>query len=213
MVDILNPRQQDYLNKFRKPQDALIVRMEKFASVKNIPILNWHAAEFMEQLILLQKPKRILEIGTAIAYSTIRIAKCLEEDATIDTIEKSKDNIPIARDNISKSDCTGKIRLLEGEALEIIPGLKDQYDIIFLDADKEDYNNLFEASLPLLKKHGTYIVDNLLWHGYIAAENIPDKFIRSTKLLREFNEIFMNTNELNSIIIAVGDGLGIGIKQ
>ncbi len=152
MSRILNDPQEKYLNQFKKENDPLILEMEEFAGKNNVPILSWQSADFLEILIKMMNPERVLEIGTAIAYSSIRIAKNLNENAVLQTIEKSKDNIELAKNNIKRAGFGKKIEILEGDALKIMPGLKEEYDFIFLDADKEDYMELFNHSLRMLKR-------------------------------------------------------------
>jgi len=212
MDKIILSTQMEYLSSFRKQTDSLIEEMEAFAKEHNVPILSWLSAEFLEQLVLLKNPKRVLELGTAIAYSAIRIARMLQGKSVIHTIEKSTDNISIAKDFIAKSGLANKIKLLEGDAVNIMPQLKKKYDIIFLDADKEDYKRLFDYSLVLLRRGGVLVVDNLLWHGYAASNRVPPNYKESTRHIREFNLLFMNQPNLKSSIIPVGDGLGIGVK-
>jgi predicted O-methyltransferase YrrM len=213
MSQILFPAQKKYLESFRKRSVELVLDMEQFAAEHNVPILNWHAADLLEKLVIIKNPERVLEIGTAIAYSTIRIATCLSKGSVIHTIEKSTDNIKIALENIEKSGLDKKIKLIEGDALSVMPQLKKKYDFIFLDADKEDYKRLFDYSMILLKKGGIIVVDNLLWHGYAASNRIPSKHSRSTKHIREFNKIFILQQNLDSLIIPIGDGLGLGVKK
>ena len=213
MDKILNLVQQNYLRAFRKKSADLIAEMEKYASEHSVPILNWQSAEFIEQLVTVKNPKRILEIGTAIGYSTIRMAKNLKGKSVIHTIEKSSDNIVIAKKFMIKSGLAGKIKLLDGDALNIMPQLKKKYDLIFLDADKEDYTRLFDYSLVLLRRGGILIVDNLLWHGFAASSRVPKQYKESTRHIREFNNLFMNQPNLKSTILPIGDGLGIGVKN
>ncbi len=212
MSKILFPSQIKYLHKFIKEDDALIIEMEKFASEHKIPILYSESAYFLEQIVLLTKPKRILEIGTAIAYSSIRIARNLKKKGIVHTIEKSKDNIKLASEYIKRSGYEDKIKILEGDAFSIIPTLNKKYDLIFLDADKEDYHKLFEYSMILLKKGGIIFIDNLLWHGYAASKKVPKEYKTSTKLIREFNKFFMSQPILKTSILPIGDGIGLGIK-
>lgn len=212
MSKILYTSQENYINSFRNEDDELTLEMEEFAKKGNVPILTPDSAQFLEQLITIHKPKRVLEIGCAIAYSTIRIAKNLKKKSVIDTIEVSKENIKKAKKYIEKSEAKDKINLIEGDALEVMPNLSNKYDFIFLDADKEDYEKLFYFSLMLLKKNGVILVDNLLWHGYAAASNVPPKFKNSTKHIREFNKLFLTHPTLKSTLLPIGDGLGLGIK-
>jgi predicted O-methyltransferase YrrM len=213
MNAIYYPAQTKYIESFRKTGDELILGLEAFAQEHKVPILSWQSAELMEQLILLKDPRRVLEIGTAIGYTTIRIARNLGKKSEIHTIEMSADNIKAAKDNFEKSGLTKKIKLIEGNALNIMPQLQKKYDFIFLDADKEDYKRLFDYSMILLKKNGVIVVDNLLWHGYAASSKVPANYKTSTKLIREFNDIFSAQENLIKTILPVGDGLGIGIKK
>jgi predicted O-methyltransferase YrrM len=212
MDKILYKNQAEYIKSFRKKDTPLIEEMEAYAAQNKVPILTRDAAELIEQLIIISRPKRVLEIGTAIGYTTIRIARNLKKKAEVQTIEKSNNNILLARDFISRSEEGKKITILEGDAFDIMPSLKKKYDFIFLDADKEDYQKLFEYSMVLLKKGGIIFIDNLLWHGYAASAKVPDSYKTSTQHIREFNQLFMNQPDLYSTILPVGDGIGLGIK-
>lgn len=213
MNAIYFPAQAKYIESFRKEGDELINEMELYAQKNKVPILSWHSAELMEQLILMKNPRRVLEIGTAIGYTTIRIARCLGKKSEIHSIEMSADNINVAKENFEKSGLLKKIKLIEGNAINIMPQLQKKYDFIFLDADKEDYKRLFDYSMILLKRGGLIVVDNLLWHGYAASSKVPPNYRTSTKLIREFNNIFSKQENLITTILPVGDGLGIGIKK
>lgn len=209
---ILYPHQLKYLNSMRGEVDPLLKEMEDFAANKKIPILDWKSAELLEFLVLSLKPKRVLEIGTAIAYSSIRVARQLGEKGIIDTIEKSTDNIKLASNFIKSARLQSKINILKGDANLIMPELKKKYDLIFLDADKKDYEKLFFNSLALLKKGGVIFVDNLLWHGFTAATKVPASYKNSTKMIKEFNKLFLSQQNLKATILPVGDGVGLGVK-
>ncbi len=212
MSRILFPTQNKYLEEFKKNNDPLILEMESYAKEHNIPILSWQAVEFLEQLIKITKPKRALEIGTAIGYSSIRIANNLKKKSILSTIEMSEDNFDVATGFIEKSGVGDKINLIKGNALEIMPQLNKKFDFIFLDADKQYYKRLFDYSIVLLKKGGVIFVDNLLWHGYAATKRVPSSYSASTKFIKEFNQIFSSQPNLNTTILPIGDGIGLGIK-
>ena len=213
MNKIILSNQLEYISSFRKNSDSLIEEMEAFAREHNVPILSWQSAEFLEQLVVVKNPRRVLELGTAIAYSSIRIARHLKGKSVIHTIEKSTDNISVAKDFIVKSGLTAKIKILEGDAINVMPQLKKKYDLIFLDADKEDYKRLFDYSLVLLRKGGLLVVDNLLWQGYAASTRVPTQYKESTNHIREFNSLFMNQPNLKTSILPIGDGIGLGVKS
>ncbi|MFH0736209.1 MAG: O-methyltransferase [bacterium] len=210
---INSPSILDYLVNKRHSIDSLIKEMEEYALVNKIPILNWKAVELLELLIVLKQPEAILEIGTAIGYSSIRMARKLNHNVCLDTIEKSKNNLPIAQGFINKAGLADKINILFGEAEDIMRDSTKMYDFIFLDADKLYYQSLFHLSLKLLKPGGLFFVDNLLWKGYVADENVPDNFVNSTKLVKDFNTLFLNNPHMDSKIFPIGDGVGIAIKR
>ncbi len=213
MNKIFYPAQHKYLSSFRKESNELLKEMEEFASEQKVPILSWQGAEFIEQLILMNNPKRCLEIGTAIAYTSIRIARNLKKKSILHTIELSEDNIALAKGFIERAGVADKIKMFEGDALNVMPSLKKKYDFIFLDADKEDYKRLFDYSMVLLKRGGIIVVDNLLWQGYAASTRIPVKYKESTKHIKQFNKIFTKQQNLISTILPIGDGIGLGIKK
>jgi predicted O-methyltransferase YrrM len=213
MSNILKPPQDNYIKSFRRTVDPLIMEMEGYAKKDRVPILSWQSADLLEILIRIMEPKRVLEIGMAIAYSSIRIARNLKKKAILHTIEKSSNNVSVAKENIKKAGMGNKIEIFEGEALNILPGLGKKYDFIFLDADKEDYKKLFDYSLILLKKNGVIFVDNLLWHGYAALKTVPAEARTSTRHIKEFNKVFFTNKKLKTIMIPVGDGIGLGIKE
>ncbi|MFZ1290723.1 MAG: O-methyltransferase [Melioribacteraceae bacterium] len=212
MSNILFPEQILYLEKTLNNVDSLIEEMEKFAYENKIPILEKISANFLEILIQIYQPKLFLEIGTAIAYSTIRVSKILPNYSKIDTIELSKDNIKLAKEFISKSSSSEKIHLIEGNALEVIPQINKIYDFVFLDSDKEDYEKLLDISIEKLKVGGIILIDNLLWKGFTASKEIPEKLKTSTEIIRKFNKYFLNFPGLKSSILPIGDGLGLAIK-
>lgn len=213
MSKIYFPSQEAYIRSFRKESDELLKEMEDFAKLHNVPILSWQSADFIEQLVVMTNPKRVLEIGTAIAYTTIRIARNLKKKSVIHTIELSENNINSAKEFIEKSGLGENIKLFEGDALSVMPRLKKKYDLIFLDADKEDYKRLFDYSMVLLKKDGVIVVDNLLWQGYAASRKVPAKYKTSTNHIREFNKVFIEQPNLKATILPIGDGIGLGVKK
>ncbi len=212
MEKIIYPSQLKYLQSFGQETDPLILELEDFAVKNSVPILSKDSARLLEILISMTEPKRVLELGTAIAYSSIIIARNLKKKGILHTIEKSQDNIKLAKENISKAGLNDKIILMEGNAFDVMPRLDKKYDFIFLDADKRDYKRLFDYCLILLKKDGIIFVDNLLWKGYAASPRVPSDQRNSTKDIREFNKIFTSQKSLMTTILPVGDGIGLGIK-
>lgn len=212
MDSILYPEQAAYLKKFHQTQDPLLLEMEQFAGANKIPILDSHSCTFLEFLVAMHKPRIILEIGTAIGYTSIRLARVLGSAGSIFTLEKSKPNIKLAQEFITRAGL-GNITIVEGDALQTIPTITEELDFVFLDADKEDYLALFELAKEKLKVGGIMVVDNLMWHGMAAKENVDVKYERSTEFIRAFNNKFFSDTNFQTSFIPLGDGLGLGIKK
>ncbi|GAB4152401.1 MAG: O-methyltransferase [Ignavibacteriales bacterium] len=212
MAGILFPEQSEYLQNIHKTQNDEFDEIRLYAIEHKIPIADEITIRFIEQLLKIKNPQNVLEIGTAIGYSALRMGKIISKKSELTTIEKSTDNIKIARENFQKFGFSNKIKLLHGEAVEILPSLNEQFDFIFLDADKKDYIELFPLLLKLLLPSGLLLVDNLLWKGRIAKSHEIEKE-NSTLVLRNFNQIFLSEKLLSASILPIGDGLGFGIKK
>ena len=214
MSSFINIVQYSYLREIRKPVSPQLRAMENYAKHNKIPIIDWYAGEVLEFVMTLKQPVKVLELGTAIGYSAIRMIKQLPAEATITTIEKSPGSYEKAKEHFEQSGYASRINLLFGEAKNILPTLTEKFDAVFLDADKRDYAELFALVTPLIVPGGLIVVDNLLWHGFVAEEdeNIPESYLPSTKLVREFNQLFFNHPSFKTLLLPVGDGVGLGIK-
>ena len=212
MQGIIEKNQIKYLDDLRTEPDELLKELEEYAKKNLVPIIHWSAAEFLEQTLMINKPLNVLELGAAIGYSAIRIARVLEENAVLDTIEICQTSVEMATANIKKAGMDHKVKIYTGNAHNILPDINKEYDFIFLDADKKDYINLFKLALTKLKKGGIIFVDNLLWKGRVAVEDTEKRYKASTACVKEFNPLFIAEETLNSSIYPIGDGVGLGIK-
>lgn len=213
---MLDERQKNYVYSFIKKSDDLnLNEMAAFAAEKKIPILDELSLQFLKQLFTIKKPKFFLEIGAAICYSTISLAKIADWDLEFVALEKSSDNYKLAKEFITKNRLENKINLILCEAKDYLKTCNREFDFIFLDADKEDYEELFYLSIENLNTEGIIFVDNLLWHGYAAEsiERIPQNFLASSMHIKKFNQIFIEDKRLFSQIYPIGDGIGVGIKK
>ncbi|MCC6549727.1 MAG: O-methyltransferase [Ignavibacteriaceae bacterium] len=213
MSGFLTKETEHYLEELFRQTDPLLKEMEQFAREKRIPIIEPGGAAFLDIYLRSLKPKKFLELGTAIGYSAIIAANALPDDARIVTIEKSADNLVLARKYINRSGFQNKITIAEGEAKELLRGYLAEWDCIFIDADKEDYDELFELSLPLLREGGVILIDNLLWHGYTASSEVPASYVRSTEIIRAFNKKLASGDAYHFTIVPAGDGIGVVIKK
>ena len=163
---IVNERIVSYMHSLEKNNSQVLEQIEIEAHKDNVPIIRKEMESFLRVILAIKKPKRILELGTAVGYSAILISECLDEDGKITTIENYEKRIPIAKENIKKAGKENVIALLEGDALEIMPTLKDDsFDFVFMDAAKAQYINFLPHVLRLMKTGGVLITDNVLQEG------------------------------------------------
>ncbi|WP_263629486.1 O-methyltransferase [Bacillus tianshenii] len=206
-----------YLDSLILPRDEVITKMEKLAVKENVPIMDLVGMETLLQLLRLSGPKRILEIGAAIGYSSIRMATALP-DAKVVTIERDEVRFKQAVEHIKEAGCTEQIQLVFGDALEVFGEIEKegQYDFIFIDAAKGQYEKFFTMYEPLLAENGVIITDNVLFKGLVAEmhETIEPKRIRNlVKKIDHFNHWLMNHPDYVTSILPVGDGIAISKRR
>jgi caffeoyl-CoA O-methyltransferase len=209
---IINREQAEYLERLHTQSDPLLVEMEKYGSEHGVPSADREVALFVEITARAMKAKRALEIGMAIGYTTIHLARAVGDNGLVVTIDPSDEMIGAAEGYLTRAGLRDRVRIERGKALEVIPQLKDKFDLLFIDALKEEYADYLKLSLPRLRPGGVVIVDNLLWGGQVAGEiRSPDQE-SSTNALREFNKYFVNHPKLRGEVLPVGDGLGYAVK-
>ena len=210
---IVRPEQAEYLERLLPANTGLLAEMEAYAEEHRVPIADREVARFLEITARSIQARRVLEIGMAIGYSVIHLARGLPEGGEVVTIEPSEEMIARSEEYLGRANLRGQVRIERGLALEVLPRLAGEtFDAVFLDALKEEYAQYLELSLPLLRVGGVVIVDNLLWGGQVAGEiRSPDQ-TASTQALREFNQVFVRHTQLLSVVLPVGDGLGYAVK-
>ena len=175
----------------------------------HIPIIMDDTLTVIGNILEKNKPTKILEIGTAVGYSAICFSKYLTENGRIDTIERDEDRIKEAKINIKDMGLEEKIQIYEGDAVEILPTLKEKYDMVFIDAAKGKYPFFLREALRMLNKNGIIFADNILYKGYVMSDYNKHKQRTAVRNLREYiKEITENPN-LETEILEVGDGLAI----
>ncbi len=209
---ILQREQAEYLDKLLPPGDVFATAMEEYAAKRNVPIADREVAIFIEITARAIGAKQALEIGTAIGYSVVHLARGMytndDEDFLIVTIEPNDEMINAAGDYIELTGFTGDVRIERGKALDILPRLKETFDLLFIDAVKEEYKQYLDLGLQRLRTGGVVIVDNLLWGGKVASDDTAP----STVALRDFNQYFITHPKLRAVVLPVGDGLGYAVK-
>lgn len=180
---------------------------------EHIPIIMDDTLEVVGKILADAKPKRILEIGTAVGYSAIRFSKYLDEDGYIDTIERDEERIKEAKQNIMDLKLENKIHLYEGDALEVLPTLTGPYDVAFIDAAKGKYPIFLSETLRMLNNNGIIIADNVLYKGYVMSDYNKHKQRTAVRGLRTFLKDLQDNENLTTEILEVGDGLAISKKN
>ena len=184
-------------------------KIKQKALEEHIPIIMDDTLEVMAKYLREIKPKRILEIGTAVGYSAMCFSEFLSKDGRIDTIEREEERIKEAKENIKNVGVEDKIKIYEGDAVEILPTLNGKYDAIFIDAAKGKYPFFLKESLRMLNKNGIIFADNILYKGYVMSDYNKHKQRTAVRNLREYiKEVSENPN-LETEILEVGDGLAI----
>ena len=207
---------KQYIKETTPKTEGWLCSLEQYASEHRVPIMEKESMNFLTQLIRIHQPASILEIGTAIGYSALRMHE-VQPMATITTIEKSDAMYQLAVENIKTKQKVNKIEIIHGDALQSIEKLisrGDTYDFIFIDAAKGQYKKFFTLVEPLIQSGGIIVCDNILFKGYVANPAKSDN-VRLQKLankIRSFNEWVMEQPNYHSSIIPIGDGISISVK-
>jgi predicted O-methyltransferase YrrM len=218
---LLDTKLTGYLRMLVPERPPLLKEMEEFAKQEYIPILDVEATTFLRILLKLTRPRRILEIGTAIGYSTILMADTVR-DAEILTVERDEERSRLARHWIERSGFANRIVLHTGDALEWLQTMQPQnpnvphatFDFIFLDAAKGQYMKFLELLLPLLSKQGLLLSDNVLFQGYVYQEGtVKHKLRTMVNRLREYNHYIACHPDLETTFLPLGDGMAVSLRK
>ena len=188
-------------------------KIKEKALDEHIPIIMDDTLAVIDKVLKEIKPKKILEIGTAVGYSAMCFSEYLQEGGRIDTIERDEERIAQAKENIVKVGVQEKINIIEGDAVEILPNLNEKYDMIFIDAAKAKYPFFLQESLRMLNENGIIFADNILYKGYVMSDYNKHKQRTAVTHLRQYIKETTENPELETEILEVGDGLAITKKH
>lgn len=210
----INPDAAKYLKTFEWQRDELLLRLEKEAQNERIPIINLESIQLIHQLARLHKSQSILEIGTAIGYSAIWLARA-SKVARVVSMEIDARMVERARANIAEAELSERIQVLLHDATLGLPESyhDEQFDVIFLDASKQKYEQYLELYLPYLCSQGVLVVDNVLFHGLVFSEPSEPRQAWIADRLNQFNQTLFHHPQLQTTILPIGDGISISIKN
>jgi predicted O-methyltransferase YrrM len=211
---IVDERMVTYLNSLEEGNSELLNVIEQEALRDFVPIIRPQMQSFLRVLLSIKRPVRILEVGTAVGFSTLLLCEYAPRESRITTIEKFEKRIPIARNNFKRAGKENQITLLEGDAMEILAGLDTTYDFIFMDAAKGQYINYLPHILRILEPQGLLVSDNVLQEGDIIESRFAVEKRNRTiyRRMREYLYELKHNKELLTSIIPLGDGVTISTK-
>lgn len=206
---ILRPEQEAYLERLLPPRDPLLREMEERAAAADVPVSDPEVGRLLAILARSTGARLILEIGTAIGYGTLCLARGAPA-ARVVSIDTDPERLATARGYLERGGVAGRVELIEGAALDVLHRLQGPFDLVYIDAVKAEYRRYLDQVVPLLRVGGMVICDNLLWGGSVAAP--PDEDDENADALRAFNGYLMMHPQLQAVVLPVGDGLGVATK-
>lgn len=212
---IVDERMVTYIRSLEVPESAVIEAIEQEALRDRVPIIRKEMQSFLKVLLMIKRPMRILEVGAAVGFSSILMSEYMPEGGHITTIENYDKRIPIARANFKRAGKEEQIDLIEGDALEVMHGLKGPYDLIFVDAAKGQYIHYLPEVMRLLGTDGVLVSDNVLQEGDIIESRFAVERRNRTihSRMREYLYELKHHDQLQTSIIPLGDGVALSVKR
>ncbi len=214
-MGVLSDHVDRYLVGLRPERSPLVREMEELANTDGIPIVEWETARFLATLTRALQPARVLEVGTAIGYSTLHIAEQLPPGGKIVTLERDERRIGQARDFLGRGGVLDRVEIVEGDALETLPPLEGPFDMLFLDATKGEYRRYLELAEAKATERAVLLVDNLLMGGNAALPPGEASGWRPESLAaaRELNAELVSSDRWLGSVLPIGDGVGFAVRR
>ncbi len=206
-MELIHPQVQQYAEKFSSPEDALLKEVSDFTMqhhAESVMLSGHLQGKVLEMISNMIQPRRILEIGTFTGYSALCLAKGLTSHGQLHTIELREFDADRAKAYFNRSEYAPQIISYTGNALEIIPKLEEDWDLVFIDADKPAYIEYFNLVFTRLRKNGFILADNIFFHGQVLEENVTGK---SAKGIKAFNEFINTRTDIEKVVLTIRDGL------
>ena len=211
---IVDERMVTYIRSLERPENPVIEAIEQEALDSFVPIIRKETQSFLKVMMLMNRPARVLEVGTAVGFSAILMSEYLPEGSHITTIENYEKRIPIARNNFKRAGKEEQITLIEGDALKVMKTLEGPYDFIFMDAAKGQYLHFLPEVLRLLAEGGVLVTDNVLQDGTLLESRfvIPRQDRTIHARIRDYLYEQKHHPELATSVVPIGDGITISVK-
>ena len=201
---------EEYIRGLIPEHNGKIKAVEEFAIENKVPIVQKETAKFLEFMVSMKKPKKVLELGTAIGYSATLMFEAAGTEPEIVTVERDENMVKLAKENLNNFGLQDKINIIQGDCLEILENLDDKYDLIFMDAGKGHYNHFLPHCLRLLKDDGIIIADNVLFRGMVASDDlVKRRKITIVKRMRTYLDLVSSDENLITSVIPMGDGIAV----
>lgn len=213
MSNIAHDYAEEYIRSLIKEPTDLQNELRKYAEENNVPIVHKEVGQFLRVLIKSNNIKRILEVGTAIGYSSILMAEAAGDGAKIITIERDENMYNTAIENIKKAGFEDRIQVIKGDALEVINNIEETFDMIFIDGAKGHYSEMLKIVTKSLKKKGIVFADNVLFRGMVCSDELLiRRKITIVKRMRKYLKELSESNVFETVILPVGDGVALSTK-
>lgn len=212
---IVDERIVTYINSLETENSSVLEAIEKEALENKVPIIRKEMQSFLKVLLSVQRPLKILEVGTAVGFSAILMSEYIADEAQITTIENYEKRIPIARENFKRAGKEEQITLIEGDAMEVLTEMEGSFDFIFMDAAKGQYIHYLPEVLRLLKSGGTLVSDNIMQDGNIIESRFAVERRERTihARMREYLYELKHNEQLLTSLIPLGDGVAVSVKK
>lgn len=212
---IIDERITTFIHSLETPESPLLEEIEERALADHVPIIRKETQSFLKTLLVMHKPRKVLEIGTAVGFSALLMSAYLPEGGHITTIENYEKRIPIARENFRQAGKEGMISLIQGDALAVMKELTEAYDLIFMDAAKGQYIHYLPEAVRLLAPGGVLVSDNVLQGGDVLESRFAverrDRTIHSR--MREYLYELKHHDQLQTSILPLGDGVALSVRK
>ncbi len=210
MPGIFEPQVEAYIHSLLPARDAVLRKMERYAAKHKVPIVGPACARVLHQLALLVKARRVFEMGSAIGYSTLWLARAVGPKGKVFYTDSDPANAGRARAYLREAGMLGRVEILVGDALESLKATPGQFDLIFNDVSKTQYPEAFKLAVPRVRAGGLFITDNVLWSGRVAVPAGAGD--ADTRAIRKFNQMVYKSPELMTTIVPLRDGLAVCLK-